>query len=74
MGTVISSGTSSPLSMKAFAFMPSSVPPLMFWRKMTPVSMWGTPNFFWTMAPWVPLPLPLGPKIRMFMQELLSSL
>jgi hypothetical protein len=36
--------------------------------------MWGTPNFFWTMAPWVPLPLPLGPKIRMFMQELLSSL
>jgi len=73
MGIVMSSGTRSPLSMNAFAFLPSSVPFAMFSRKITPVSMWGTPYFFWTMAPWVPLPLPLGPKIRMFMYLSLLS-
>jgi hypothetical protein len=38
----------------------------MFSLKMTPVSMWGIPNFSLTLAPWVPLPLPLGPKNSIF--------
>ncbi len=45
----------------------------MFSLKITPVSMCGTPYFFWTIAPWVPLPLPFGPKIRMFILVLLLS-
>src|SRR3989339_1232857 len=66
IGTVIASGTSSPLSIKLLAILPSSVLFLMLSLKMAPVSICGIPYLFCTTAPWVPLPLPFGPKIRMF--------
>ena len=45
MRTVSSSGTSAPLSTKAFACMPSSVWLRMFSRNRSPVATWATPAF-----------------------------
>jgi len=42
MPTMMSSGTSSPVSMIALAFFPNSVPSRTAARRMSPVEMWGT--------------------------------
>ena len=69
--TVSSSGTSSPWSMYFFASMPSSVPFLMFARKISPVEIWGIANFSAIIFACVPFPAPGAPNIIIFM--LISS-
>src|SRR3989442_10947043 len=58
----MSSGTSCPASMYAFAFFPRSVPCATLCRKMLPVEMCGTPRYAASFAAWVPLPAPGGPS------------
>src|SRR5262249_56515771 len=49
-----------------FTFLPSSVPPAMAARKMSPVAMCGMPYSFATRFACVPLPAPWAPRIMMF--------
>src|SRR2546427_9835535 len=58
----MSSGTSCPASMYAFAFFPRSVPCATLCRKKLPVEMCGTPRYAASFAAWVPLPAPGGPS------------
>src|SRR2546428_1873664 len=58
----MSSGTSCPASMYAFAFFPRSVPCAALCRKKLPVEMCGTPRYAASFAAWVPLPAPGGPS------------
>src|SRR2546428_13026187 len=48
--------------MYAFAFFPRSVPCATLCRKMLPVEMCGTPRYAASLAAWVPLPAPGGPR------------
>src|SRR2546427_13057365 len=48
--------------MYAFAFFPRSVPCATLCRKMLPVEMCGTPRYAVSLAAWVPLPAPGGPR------------
>src|SRR5690606_32061130 len=58
---VISSGTSWPASMYAFARTPSGVAAATFARKMSPVEIFGTDRWAAMNSAWVPLPAPGGP-------------
>ena len=62
MPITISSETSSPDSMTAFAFSPTGVPAFTAARSMSPVETWGIPRSSTSFAAWVPLPAPGGPS------------
>ena len=62
MPTTISSPTSPPASMTAFAFWPTSLPAATAALNMSPVESWGAPSLSTSFGACVPLPLPGGPK------------
>src|SRR4051812_14331558 len=70
MPSTMSSETSLPASMTAFAWRPSGVPALTAARSRSPVEMCGTLSSAFSIAAWVPLPEPGAPSktIRMWLQ------
>ena len=60
--TIRSSGTSSPASMIALAWVPSAVPAFTAARSMSPVESWTMPKRSTSRCACVPLPAPGGPR------------
>ena len=69
-----SSGTSLPLSMKSFAFLPTSVPAATAARSMSPVDKCTTPNFSLMISHCVPLPDAGAPAMMMLTARRLVAL
>ena len=66
-----SSLTSAPDSMMDLACRPSGVPALTAARSMSPVEIWGMPNFWQMNAACVPFPAPGAPsKISLMVKSL----
>src|SRR3977135_1746303 len=70
MPITTSSGTSSPRSMIAFDFFPSSVPAAIAARSMSPVDNWGSRQSACRIFACVPLPAPGGPNRIRFIARL----
>ncbi len=66
MPIMMSSETYLPAARMGCACLPRSVPAAISARSMSPVAMWGMPNFSRSMFACVPLPLPGAPYSRRF--------
>src|ERR1051326_2537592 len=62
----VSSGTKMPWSISFFASIPSSDPPAISERSMSPVERWTRSYLSMSFCDWVPLPAPGGPNKTIF--------